>query len=85
MTAHFAPILIKQYAKLLAAIRKKVDRQVGYLGQTVLHSGMNARKMSGYADIWEARIDEHYRLTFKLEEDVITLRKVGTHEIYRKP
>lgn len=78
-------LFIKLYGKLHPSTRKKVDKQLGYLVQGILHPGLNARKMAGYEDIWEARIDEHYRLTFKLQGEIITLRKVGTHEIYRKP
>jgi mRNA-degrading endonuclease YafQ of YafQ-DinJ toxin-antitoxin module len=36
-------------------------------------------------DIWEARIDYHYRMTFVVKGDVLQIRRVGTHEIYRKP
>ena len=74
-----------QYAGLPASIRKKVDRQLLYLAGGLRHSGLRARKMVGHEDIWEARIDEHYRFTFQVQGNLIILRKVGTHQIYRKP
>ena len=75
----------QNYAKLPAAIRKKVDRKLQYLAQDLRHPGLSARKMTGQDDIWEARVDEHYRMTFRIVDDTIVLRAVGTHEIYRKP
>ena len=75
----------KQYAKLPLAIRKKVDRQIKHLAQDIRHPAINAKKMIGVGDIWEARVDRQYRFTFQIQDDIIILRKVGTHEIYRKP
>jgi mRNA-degrading endonuclease RelE of RelBE toxin-antitoxin system len=76
---------IKLYSRLPPPIRKKVDRQLITLVRDIQHPGLNARKMMGHADIWEMRVDEHYRMTFEIAGDTIILRKVGTHEIYRKP
>jgi mRNA-degrading endonuclease RelE of RelBE toxin-antitoxin system len=76
---------IKQYFKLSTAIRKKVDRQILHLAQNIRHPALSARKMVGVDEVWEARVDIHYRLTFNIQGDVIVLRHVGTHTIYRKP
>lgn len=80
------PPFLKQYQKLPLSTRKKFDRQIEMLAtQGMRHTGLSARKMVGQDDIWEARIDLHYRFTFQLQGDVIVLRRIGTHEIYRKP
>ncbi len=76
---------LKQYLKLPPPIRKKVDRQLRQLIQDMRHPTLQAKKMVNHEDIWEARIDIHYRMTFTFEREVITLRRVGTHEIYRHP
>ncbi len=76
---------LKQYLKLPQPIRRKVDRQLIQLIQDMHPPTLRAKKMVNQTDIWEARIDLHYRMTFTLEHEVITLRRVGTHEIYRKP
>jgi len=42
--------------------------------------------MSGQKDIWEARVDYKYRVTFTLENDTIVLRVIGNHdEVLRNP
>lgn len=76
---------LKEYARLPLAIRKKVDRQVGYLKMSLRHPGLHAKKVTGAADIWEARIDIHYRLTFQIVNETVVLRRVGPHDILRKP
>lgn len=76
----------KEYRKLPETIRKKVKRQLSLLASKGLrYSGLNARKMAGVGDVWEARIDLHYRLTFEIQGSLMVLRRVGTHAIYRKP
>jgi mRNA-degrading endonuclease RelE of RelBE toxin-antitoxin system len=84
VTIRFLKPFIKDYAKLPSAQRQKLDRQLIFLKEGITHPGLNARKMAGQ-DLWEARIDYHYRMTFALKGEVIELRRVGTHEIYRKP
>ncbi len=76
---------LKQYVKLPPPIRKKIDRQLVQLIQNMRHPTLQVKKMVNRDGIWEARIDLHYRMTFKIEDDLITLRRVGTHEIYRNP
>ena len=55
-----------QYAKLPRTIQKKVDRQLRHLTTDMRHPALYARKMVGQEDIWEARVDIHYRLTFQI-------------------
>jgi mRNA-degrading endonuclease RelE of RelBE toxin-antitoxin system len=79
------PQFVKEYKSLDEALRKKVDKQLRLLMTNVRYPGLYARKMVSQPDLWEARVDYHYRITFKVQGDVIILRRVGTHEIYRKP
>lgn len=36
-------------------------------------------------DIWAGRIDDRYRYTFQIEDDVLVMRTVGPHKSDRKP
>jgi mRNA-degrading endonuclease RelE of RelBE toxin-antitoxin system len=76
---------LKAYASLSPPIRKKVDKKLLLLLTNIRHPSLSARKMVNQDEIWEARIDAHTRMTFQWQEDIIVLRRVGTHEIYRKP
>ena len=41
--------------------------------------------MEGYKDIWEARVTGGYRFTFVIINGTYYLRRVGRHDIERKP
>lgn len=76
---------LKEYIKLPEAIRKKLDRKFLQLIRDYRHPSLETKKMVNHQSIWEMRIDYHYRVTFEIKNDVLILRRVGTHEIYRKP
>lgn len=74
----------RQYKHLPAHIQKKVDRQLIRIIQDIRHPGARAKKMSGRDDVWEVRVDYHYRLTFQILDDILFLRQVGPHDILRR-
>lgn len=75
---------LKDYTKLHPAKRKKVDRLTRYMAFDLGHPGLNTKKMGG-SDIWEARLDQHYRMTFRIAGNRIILRRVGPHDVLKKP
>lgn len=86
MTTRFLSSFQRDFRDIPIPIQKKFQRQIDVLlTHGITYPGMKVRKMTGQSGIWEARIDEHYRFTFQLLKDVVILRRVGTHEIYRKP
>lgn len=85
MTIRRTKSYVKQYTKLPERVRKKVDKQLARLIQNIRHPSLNAKKMSGRNDIWEARVDIHHRMTFQFANDMIVLRQVGAHDVLRKP
>jgi len=65
------------YEKLPAEIQAKVDRQLDRLSSDLRHPSLRVKKIKGTQDVWEARVDRGYRLTFSVREDVLYLRRVG--------
>ena len=49
------------------------------MGEPHIHSGLGIRKIHR-SGIWEARVGLGLRLVFAVEDQVITLVRVGTHE-----
>ena len=41
--------------------------------------------MKGTPGIWELSLTMNYRVTFQLNEKFMLLRRIGTHDILRKP
>jgi mRNA interferase RelE/StbE len=75
----------KSYKKLPQNIQEKADRKLRILAESPSHPSLQTKKMINQDDIWEARIDFHFRMTFEVYENIIVLRTIGTHEIYRNP
>jgi mRNA-degrading endonuclease RelE of RelBE toxin-antitoxin system len=75
----------KAYRKLPAPIQRKVDKALELLLADFRHPSLQTKKMEGQADIYEARVDINYRVTFKIIGDTYKMRKVGTHDVLRSP
>lgn len=75
----------KQYQKLPTKIQQKFQKQLRLLSRDLRHPSAQTKKMQNTVDIWEGRIDYQYRFTFKLIDETIILRAIGTHKIYRQP
>lgn len=86
MTVKYLASFQQDFVHLPQPTQKKFQRQLHTLLRAgMTYPGLNVRKMGGHVGIWEARIDRHYRFTYQTLGDVILLRRIGTHAIYRKP
>lgn len=70
---------LKFYKKLPKYIQKKTDKQLLFLGKNLAYPSLRTKRMRGM-DLWEARVDRSYRMTFDKTEDVIILKTVGPHD-----
>jgi len=72
------------YRRLPREIQERVDQALLKLEADPPHPSLRVKKIRGTRDIWEARVTLAYRLTFQQEENILVLRRVGTHNILRK-
>jgi len=49
------------------------------------HPSLRMKKMEGFSSIWEIRVTEGYRLTLQVDGDTYLLRRVGSHDILKRP
>jgi mRNA interferase RelE/StbE len=75
----------KSYKRLPISIKKKVKRQLKFLAEDTRHPSLYTKKVRGSGNIWEARVDFHHRMTFRIANDRIILRGVGPHDVLRRP
>lgn len=75
----------KDYKKLPENVKTQVNKQLGFLLQDRFHPSLHLKKMSDPREIWELRVNQGYRLTFKINDNTVILRKVGTHKILHNP
>ena len=74
-----------QYEKLPVPIQKRVDEKLKLLLSDPYHPSLQIKKMKGFEGIWEGRISKGYRFTFQIKGDSYILRKIGKHEVLKKP
>jgi mRNA-degrading endonuclease YafQ of YafQ-DinJ toxin-antitoxin module len=72
-------------ARLPAHIQKRAQQKLALFLANPRHPSLQTHKMDGWGDIWEGRITDDYRFTFRIEGDLYKLRRIGTHEIYKRP
>ena len=81
----FTKNFVREYRKLPQQIQKATDKQLGLLLSNPQHTSLNSKKMQDPRNIWEGRMTESYRFTFQFEGDTYLMRKVGTHDILKRP
>lgn len=69
----------KSYSKLPFHIKKKSKRQFKMLVESPQHPSLRVKKKQG-ENIFEARIDYHYRFTFIVEEKTLWILSIGPHD-----
>jgi len=75
----------KDWDILPQGIKRRAEKQFDFLIKDPKHPSLRLKKMKGYSGTWEGSITRKYRFTFQIEGDTYILRKVGKHEILRKP
>ena len=70
----------KQYAKLPTAIRSKVKKALGFLDTDFRHPGLRSHPVESAPGVFEAYVDDKYRMTFVRKSDIFVMRNVDTHD-----
>jgi mRNA interferase RelE/StbE len=73
---------LKDYRKLSPEIRQRVDKQLTLLLGNPRHPSLRLKKIKG-TDKLEMRVTKGYRITMRLDRDVLELRRVGTHDLLK--
>jgi mRNA-degrading endonuclease RelE of RelBE toxin-antitoxin system len=74
---------LKDYRALSAEIQTRVDRQLARLIENPRHPSLRLKKLKG-TQVFEIRVTKGYRLTLSFAEDVLVLRRVGSHDLLRE-
>ena len=74
---------LKDYKKLPEEIKPRVDKNLALLFENPRHPSFRFKKLKG-TDKFEIRISKGYRLTLRYQDQILELRRVGTHDLLRK-
>ena len=73
---------LRDYRALPADIQERIDKQLRLLFEDFRHPSLRLKKLKG-TDRFEIRISKGYRLTLRIDQGVMEIRRVGTHDILR--
>jgi mRNA-degrading endonuclease RelE of RelBE toxin-antitoxin system len=75
-----SPRFIEKYLALPEAIRRKTDKALRLLDRDFRHPGLQSKLLVQGQGIFEARVNDHYRLTYQRQGDVLFLRNIDNHD-----
>ena len=85
MEIRYAVSFGRDYKRLPREIRVQLPKKFTLLLNNMRHPSLRVKKMEGHEEIWEVRITKGYRFTFQKEEYGYLLRRVGSHDVLKRP
>ena len=82
-TVRRAKSFLQDYRSLPKEIQGRVDKQLGLLLSNPRHPSLRLKRLKG-TDRYEIRISQVYRLPFRSSDQVLELRRIGTHDLLRQ-
>ena len=75
----------RDYARLPPPLQERARKQLALLLANPRHPSLRIKKVKGYENLWEGRITQQYRVTFRIEGETVLLLRIGTHDLLRQP
>ncbi len=75
----------RAYQALPRDVQDRVKKTLLLYAANPRHPSLGNKKMEGTEDIWELRVTQSHRITYQRIPGGIFLRRVGTHDILRRP
>lgn len=79
LTPVFTKAFKKKFTKLPLSLQKRFNIKLTLLVTNPRHPSLRARKMGGF-EIFEARLTEHYRFTYRVINSEVWLLTIGPHD-----
>lgn len=81
----FTPSFERLFKRLPKRIRNETYAKLALFLRDPAHPSLRVKRIRGTARIWEMSITMNYRLTFEVDEQRVLLRRIGTHDVLRRP
>lgn len=76
-----SPRFKKAFKKLPLEIQAKVIKALKLLEENPRHPSLQTKPIQGIRGVYEARVDQSYRMTYqRLPDDILLVRVVGKHD-----
>ncbi len=73
------------FAALPSEVKNTALKKLEIYRKNPCYPSLRVKKMEGTKNVWELRVTKNYRLTFQIEKNIMTLRRIGTHDILKTP
>jgi mRNA-degrading endonuclease YafQ of YafQ-DinJ toxin-antitoxin module len=81
----FTPHFDRLFRNLSQDTQERAYEKLALYLQDAAHPSLRVKRIKGSPGIWEMSITMSIRITFQVEGDKVLLRRIGTHEILRRP
>ena len=81
----FTPHFDRLFRNLSQDTQERAYEKLALYLQDAAHPSLRVKRIKGSPGIWEMSITMSIRITFQVEDDKVLLRRIGTHEILRRP
>lgn len=85
MNIHFAESFKKDFRHLPVAVQELFEEKLKLFVHNIRHPSLRIKKMQGHENRWEGSVNMSYRFTFEIHDDYYLLRRIGPHDILKKP
>jgi mRNA-degrading endonuclease RelE of RelBE toxin-antitoxin system len=81
----FTRRFLKEYRRLPQTLQETADKQLRLLAENPDHPSLDIKKMHDPRGIWRCKVTSGYRFTFQIADDLFIFRRIGAHDIEKKP
>ncbi|MBI3659449.1 hypothetical protein HY230_03125 [Candidatus Acetothermia bacterium] len=75
----------KDFKKLPLPIKRRTEEVLHLLASNLKHPSLRSRITDKKRRIWKVDINGGYRFTFRIEDEIIVLRRAGAHDEMERP
>ena len=79
MKIDYLPRAQRALAEAPAQVRKAFFKQVKILERDLRHPSLRAKKYDESRDLWQARVNQHWRFYFHIIDDTYLIRDIIPH------
>ncbi len=81
----FTPWFERLFRRLPKTIRDETYEKLALLLENPSHPSLRVKRIRGTDRIWEMSVTMNYRITFEQDPEKVILRRIGTHDVLRRP
>ena len=75
----------RDFDRLSNPMKRRAEKALRLLIQNLRHPSLEVRIVDHKRRIWKAKVNGGYRLTFQIEKETISLRRIGGHGSMERP